>query len=117
MQDAIEILPLRNLRSIVNLINSVDEDDAAHLELNNSEIIEMVQEAEEEEEQEEEQFLLMETSKEKKLKSLGIFVSFRCPSVCMPPLRVISILGFTSKVHSDTSLNAYFGIQLYDFLY
>uniref|UniRef100_M4BK58 Uncharacterized protein n=1 Tax=Hyaloperonospora arabidopsidis (strain Emoy2) TaxID=559515 RepID=M4BK58_HYAAE len=61
--------------AIANLINSVEEDDVAHLEMNDSEIILMVQEAEEEEEQEEEQVELVETSKEEKLKSLAITAS------------------------------------------
>ena len=41
--------------AVSNLINLVEEDDTARLELNDREIIQMVQEAEEEEDQGEDQ--------------------------------------------------------------
>ena len=41
LQDAINILPVRNPMAISNLINPVEEDEAAHMELNDSEIIQM----------------------------------------------------------------------------
>ena len=56
-------------------VNSVEEDEAAHVELNDSKIIQMVQEDEEEEEQEEEQVEFVETSKEEKLNFLAVNAS------------------------------------------
>ena len=53
LQDALIILSLRKPMAISNLINTFEEDEAAHLMLNDIEIIQMIQGAEEEEEQEE----------------------------------------------------------------
>ena len=39
LQDAINIIPLRNPMIIYNLINSLEKDKAAHMESNDSEII------------------------------------------------------------------------------
>ena len=70
LQDDITILPLSNTMTIYNLINSVEEDEVAQVQLNDSEIIQMIQEAEEEkDEQEEEQVEMVETSKEEELTS------------------------------------------------
>ena len=110
LPDATNILPLSNPMAIFNLINSAEEDEATHMESNDSKIIQMVQDDEEEEE---EQVELVEASKEDTLKFLsvtafildssipadrvfiGVFVSFRFPSVWIPPLRAPSIVGFT----------------------
>ena len=74
LQGAINIISLRNPMAIYILINLVEKDEAAHVKLNDSEIVQMVQEDEdeeegEEEEHEKEQVELVETSKEEKLKS------------------------------------------------
>ncbi|KAI0999305.1 hypothetical protein K3495_g8890 [Podosphaera aphanis] len=63
--------------SIAKFLNPIEEDQGAHEELDDSQIIEMVQLPEEEEEQEE---LVEETpqvSRTEKLKSLGIVISLR----------------------------------------
>ena len=57
--------------TISNLINSVEEDEVAHMELNDSDIIQMVQEAIMEEVQEEEIIELLENGKKEKIKFLA----------------------------------------------
>ena len=54
LQDFINILPLRNHMATLNLMNLVNDDEAAQVELNDNRIIQMVQEAEEEDIPEEE---------------------------------------------------------------
>ena len=57
--------------TISNLINSVEEDEVAHMELNDSDIIQMVQEAIMGEVQEEEIIELLENGKKEKIKFLA----------------------------------------------